>query len=304
MEDFYEEENNIYEENLNSKNLSDFYSENISKKDSLTQENNKSIEAILIKFDDMINSLDMIDDDFKLNQLNLSAYGDEISHSNLSDISSIEKQKKKEKKIKQKKDEFFQLNLSSKSLIIEIIFDLLLDKFNFFIKKFHTKHINKDKNSIIKCPLSNIDNNGECNCIPVITKSEFHIWFHCQNHKNIKYIELNTYLFLTNIDKIFIKGPRKINETNLSENIKFIQENSVKSKFKLGINKVNQNSGSFIVQIKAKLDEKIKDLNNFLMIYKDNKNFDETFKIQSMLNIKNTYFHFSEMLSILLLLKD
>ena len=175
---------------------------------------------------------------------------------------------------------------------------MILDKFNFFIKKFHTKHINKDKNSIIKCPLSNIDNNGECNCIPVITKSKFHIWFHCENHKNIKYIELNTYLFLTNIDKIFIKGPRKINETNLSENIKFIQENSVKSKFKLGINKVNQNSGSFIVQIKAKLDEKIKDLNNFLMIYKDNKNFDETFKIQSMLNIKNTYFHFSKMLSI------
>ena len=68
MEDFYEEENNIYEENLNSKNLSDFYSENTSKKDSFTQENNKSIEAILIKFDDMINSLDMIDDDFKLNQ--------------------------------------------------------------------------------------------------------------------------------------------------------------------------------------------------------------------------------------------
>ena len=148
MEDFNEEENNICEENSNSKNLSDFYSENISKKDSSIQENNKSIEAILIKFDDMINSLDMIDDDFKLNQLNLSAYGDEISHSNLSDISSIEKQKKKEKKIKQKKDEFFQLNLSSKSLIIEIIFDLLLDKFNFFIKKFHTKHINKDKNSI------------------------------------------------------------------------------------------------------------------------------------------------------------
>ena len=99
-----------------------------------------------------------------------------------------------------------------------------------------------------------------------------------------------------------MQGPRKINENNLSENIKFIQENSVKSKFKLGINKVNQNSGSFIVQIKAKLDEKIKDLNNFLMIYKDNKNFDETFKIQSMLNIKNTYFHFSEMLSILLLI--
>ena len=145
MEDFNEEENNIYEENSNTKNLSDFYSENISKKDSSTQENKKSIEAILIKFDDMINSLDMIDDDFKLNQLNLSAYGDEISHSNLSDISSIEKQKKKEKKIKQKKDEFFQLNLSSKSLIIDIIFDLILDKFNFFIKKFHTKHINKDK---------------------------------------------------------------------------------------------------------------------------------------------------------------
>ena len=32
MEDFYEEENNIYEENSNSKNLSDFYSENTSKK--------------------------------------------------------------------------------------------------------------------------------------------------------------------------------------------------------------------------------------------------------------------------------
>ena len=103
---------------------------------------------------------------------------------------------------------------------------------------------------------------------------------------------------MTNIDKIFIKGPRKINETNLSENIKFIQENSVKSKFKLGIYKVNQNSGSFIVQIKGKLDEKIKDLNNFLIIYKDNKNYDETFKIQSMLNIKDTYFSFSEMLSI------
>ena len=137
MEDFNEEENNIYEENSNSKNLSDFYSENTSKKDSSTQENNKSIEAILIKFDDMINSLDMIDDDFKLNQLNLSAYGDEINHSNLSDISSIGKQKNKKKKIKQKKDEFFQLNLSSKSLIIEIIFDFLLDKFNFFIKKLY-----------------------------------------------------------------------------------------------------------------------------------------------------------------------
>ena len=107
MEDFYEEENNIYEENSNSKNLSDFYSENTSKKDSSTQENNKSIEAILIKFDDMINSLDMIDDDFKLNQLNLSAYGDEISHSNLSDISSIEKQKKKEKKLNKKRMNFF-----------------------------------------------------------------------------------------------------------------------------------------------------------------------------------------------------
>ena len=107
MEDFNEEENNIYEENSNTKNLSDFYSENTSKKDSSTQENNKSIEAILIKFDDMINSLDMIDDDFKLNQLNLSAYGDEISHSNLSDISSIEKQKKKEKKLNKKRMNFF-----------------------------------------------------------------------------------------------------------------------------------------------------------------------------------------------------
>ena len=107
MEDFNEEENNICEENSNSKNLSDFYSENISKKDSSIQENNKSIEAILIKFDDMINSLDMIDDDFKLNQLNLSAYGDEISHSNLSDISSIEKQKKKEKKLNKKRMNFF-----------------------------------------------------------------------------------------------------------------------------------------------------------------------------------------------------
>ena len=56
------------------------------------------------------------------------------------------------------------------------------------------------------------------------------------------------HLFLNNIDKIFIKGPRKINENNLSENIKFIQENSVKSKFKLGNNKVNQISSSFIVK--------------------------------------------------------
>ena len=107
MDDFNEEENNIYEENSNSKNLSDFYSENTSKKDSLTQENNKPIEAILIKFDDMINSLDMIDDDFKLNQLNLSAYGDEINHSNLSDISSIGKQKKKKKKLSKKRMNFF-----------------------------------------------------------------------------------------------------------------------------------------------------------------------------------------------------
>ena len=55
----------------------------------------------------MINSLDMIDDDFKLNQLNLSAYGDEISHSNLSDISSIGNQKKKKKKLSKKRMNFF-----------------------------------------------------------------------------------------------------------------------------------------------------------------------------------------------------
>ena len=104
-----------------------------------------------------------------------------------------------------------------------------------------------------------------------------------------------------------MEGTRKINSNdNCSiENNKLTQEKI--AKFKLNIKQLYKLSNHFILHLKAILDKIIKDLKCYLMIYNEQKNYDESFGVRFMNKLQFIHFNFLNnlfYLYILILLKD
>ena len=279
-----EEEIDLYEgNNSNNKKSYEFYSNNYSKSNSSIKKNVETKDAKTIKFKKN-EPIDAIEDNYDLEEY------DEANNIDFGEYSLIKNENK---------EESFEADSSIYYFKKEVNLSLLIDKFKFLIKKFRKKYTEEERKSIIKCPLSYKDN-SECNYIPIITKRKYNICFYCNNHKNEKYLELNTYSFFENINKYFMKGPRKfdINKDDSVEIIKFMQDNLVK--FKLSVHELSQNSGTCITKQKGIIKEIIKDFKNFLMIYNNKKDYDESFRVQSMKKIESTYFRFLEKFNLLI----
>ena len=285
MENYEIEENMVSQMDLNDKNSSNFYSEyNPEEKSSFPEISMKKTNIIML--DDKINSIDKIDQNFQYEN-----YSDiEIEHKDISfdDFSSIQIENK---------EEDFGMNSSIQYLKEKINLFSGIEKFNYLILAFNKKNSQVLKNSIIKCLLyqKNNNDNEDCDCIPLITKKKYYICFYCHNHENEKYMEMNFKNILENMDKLFIQGSRnsiKKNKDNKENNnyMNLINENITKFKLDLGYLKI-----MIILLLKkfgAKLKEKIKDFKSYVIDFNNKKEYDETFRIQALKRIKQTYLFF------------
>ena len=203
MESSFDEEE-IINVDSTEKTPSNFASflENNSNQDSSSNKNfgEKSLETNIINLDDKIDPLDKIDQNFQFEDYSLLQI--EKKDINFEDLSGI--------KI-QNNPESFDMNCSIKNLKHEYNLLLNKDKLKNLIEKYENKNINQLDKKIVKCLLNEKDgnNNANCNCIPLITIRNYSICFYCDNHEKEKFLEMNIYSLLENIDKLFIEGQRE-----------------------------------------------------------------------------------------------
>ena len=97
-----------------------------------------------------------------------------------------------------------------------------------------------------------------------------------------------------------MEGTRKINSNdNCSiENNKLTQEKI--AKFKLNIKQLYKFSNHFILHLKAILDKILKDLKYYLMIYNEQKNYDESFGVRFMNKLQFIHFNFLKKFTLLI----
>ena len=293
MESRFDEEE-IINVDSTEKTPSNFASflENNSNQDSSSNKNfgEKSLETNIINLDDKIDPLDKIDQNFQFEDYSLLQI--EKKDINFEDLSGI--------KI-QNNPESFDMNCSIKNLKHEYNLLLNKDKLKNLIEKYENKNINQLDKKIGKCLLNEKDgnNNAICNCIPLITIRNYSICFYCDNHEKEKFLEMNIYSLLENIDKLFIEGQRENpKEKNEGKDNDWPLEEA--DGYELNISYLLKTVNIFIEQKERKLKEKIEDFKSYLSEYDNKSKNDETLRAKILQRIKQTFFIFLKNTNILI----
>ena len=293
MESSFDEEE-IINVDSTEKTPSNFASflENNSNQDSSSNKNfgEKSLETNIINLDDKIDPLDKIDQNFQFEDYSLLQI--EKKDINFEDLSGI--------KI-QNNPESFDMNCSIKNLKHEYNLLLNKDKLKNLIEKYENKNINQLDKKIVKCLLNEKDgnNNANCNCIPLITIRNYSICFYCDNHEKEKFLEMNIYSLLENIDKLFIEGQRENpKEKNEGKDNDWPLEEA--DGYELNISYLLKTVNIFIEQKERKLKEKIEDFKSYLSEYDNKSKNDETLRAKILQRIKQTFFIFLKNTNILI----
>ena len=288
MSDDDNKENNSHFEDSNQKKLSNFssYLKDDYNEDNSTTPKNSINETIKIK----LNETNFIDDFQYENEIINEREERDFS---FNDFTSIENQNAEE-------------SFGFDSIInYEYNFSTYIEKLNYLIKNYDKQFLKNIKKPIIKCLLGEIEgnNNKECNNIPLITKKRFCISFFCDNHNNKKNMTIEAYALLKNINKIFIRNPRLIqnnNTENFNNLINFFKENMFK--FELNITTLKRKIQYYKTDIRKTLKEKIKDFQDLLNDYNNKNKYDESFRFQSLKKIQIIYIAFLEKLNLLIYL--
>ena len=293
MESSFDEEE-IINVDSTEKTPSNFASflENNSNQDSSSNKNfgEKSLETNIINLDDKIDPLDKIDQNFQFEDYSFLQI--EKKDINFEDLSGI--------KI-QNNPESFDMNCSIKNLKHEYNLLLNKDKLKNLIEKYENKNINQLDKKIVKCLLNEKDgnNNANCNCIPLITIRNYSICFYCDNHEKEKFLEMNIYSLLENIDKLFIEGQRENpKEKNEGKDNDWPLEEA--DGYELNISYLLKTVNIFIEQKERKLKEKIEDFKSYLSEYDNKSKNDETLRAKILQRIKQTFFIFLKNTNILI----
>lgn len=293
MESSFDEEE-IINVDSTEKTPSNFapFLENNSNQDSSSNKNfgEKSLETNIINLDDKIDPLDKIDQNFQFEDYSFLQI--EKKDINFEDLSGI--------KI-QNNPESFDMNCSIKNLKHEYNLLLNKDKLKNLIEKYENKNINQLDKKIVKCLLNEKDgnNNANCNCIPLITIRNYSICFYCDNHEKEKFLEMNIYSLLENIDKLFIEGQRENpKEKNEAKDNDWPLEEA--DGYELNISYLLKTVNIFIEQKERKLKEKIEDFKSYLSEYDNKSKNDETLRAKILQRIKQTFFIFLKNTNILI----
>ena len=293
MESSFDEEE-IINVDSTEKTPSNFapFLENNSNQDSSSNKNfgEKSLETNIINLDDKIDPLDKIDQNFQFEDYSFLQI--EKKDINFEDLSGI--------KI-QNNPESFDMNCTIKNLKHEYNLLLNKDKLKNLIEKYENKNINQLDKKIVKCLLNEKDgnNNVNCNCIPLITIRNYSICFYCDNHEKEKFLEMNIYSLLENIDKLFIEGQRENpKEKNEAKDNDWPLEEA--DGYELNISYLLKTVNIFIEQKERKLKEKIEDFKSYLSEYDNKSKNDETLRAKILQRIKQTFFIFLKNTNILI----
>jgi len=193
------------------------------------------------------------------------------------------------------------MNCTIKNLKHEYNLLLNKDKLKNLIEKYENKNINQLDKKIVKCLLNEKDgnNNVNCNCIPLITIRNYSICFYCDNHEKEKFLEMNIYSLLENIDKLFIEGQRENpKEKNEAKDNDWPLEEA--DGYELNISYLLKTVNIFIEQKERKLKEKIEDFKSYLSEYDNKSKNDETLRAKILQRIKQTFFIFLKNTNILI----